>query len=111
IIQNQFAEVIIAPEITEEAKTILKQKPNIRVLACGEITNANSNNHSNRFDCKRVNGGLLIQEVDNLVLDPTKLIIVSHREPTPQEYNDLLFAWKVAKFVKSNAIVYAKNQA
>ena len=107
IIQNQFAEVIIAPHITEGAKTILKQKPNIRVLACGEFIHKNLD----RLDCKRVNGGILIQEVDNLILDPSKLKVVSHREPSPEEYNDLLFAWKVVKFVKSNAIVYAKNQA
>jgi phosphoribosylaminoimidazolecarboxamide formyltransferase/IMP cyclohydrolase len=105
IIKRQFVEVIIAPAINVAALAVLSGKQNIRVLECGYWQNAK--NHS--FDFKRVAGGLLVQDSDTgqITEDDTK--IVSKRQPTDHELADLLFAWKVAKFVKSNAIVYCKN--
>ncbi|HDR1239577.1 TPA: bifunctional phosphoribosylaminoimidazolecarboxamide formyltransferase/IMP cyclohydrolase [Pasteurella multocida] len=104
IIDRQFVEVIIAPTVAEEAKALLKAKKNVRVLECGEWSGAQQ-----RLDVKRVNGGLLVQEADLGMVDLADLKVVSKRQPTEQELKDLLFCWKVAKFVKSNAIVYAKD--
>lgn len=105
IIKRQFVEVIIAPSIQEAALKILADKPNIRVLACGEwpVEPLAS------LDFKRVSGGLLVQNSDHGRIGREDIKIVSQRAPTDQELTDLLFAWKVAKFVKSNAIVYCKN--
>ncbi|HHT7855087.1 bifunctional phosphoribosylaminoimidazolecarboxamide formyltransferase/IMP cyclohydrolase [Pasteurella multocida] len=104
IIDRQFVEVIIAPTVAEEAKALLKAKKNVRVLECGEWSGTQQ-----RLDVKRVNGGLLVQEADLGTVDLADLKVVSKRQPTEQELKDLLFCWKVAKFVKSNAIVYAKD--
>ncbi|WP_101774735.1 bifunctional phosphoribosylaminoimidazolecarboxamide formyltransferase/IMP cyclohydrolase [Pasteurella oralis] len=104
IIDRQFVEVIIAPTVSEQAKILLKAKKNVRVLACGQWAQAEQ-----RLDFKRVNGGLLVQESDLGMVELADLKVVSKRQPTEQELKDLLFCWKVAKFVKSNAIVYAKN--
>ncbi len=106
IIDMQFLEVLIAPAIDAEALAILAQKPNVRVLSSGVWEDGQP-----ALDYTRVNGGLLVQERDNIVLSPKDLTIVTRRAPTVQEFNDLLFAWEVAKCVKSNAIVYAKNRA
>ena len=105
IIKRQFVEVIIAPSLTTEAQTVLSEKQNIRVLECG-IWSAKP---EPAFDYKRVAGGLLVQDKDLGEVDPADIKVVSKREPTAQEFADLLFAWKVGKFVKSNAIVYCKN--
>jgi len=105
IIDRQFVEVIIAPSIDEEAKKILATKANIRVLACGNWDDADQSG----LDYKRVNGGLLIQDKDCGMVSRDELKIVTKRTPTDQEFADLLFTWKVAKYVKSNAIVYGKN--
>ena len=104
IIERQFVEVIIAPMISEEAQAILKAKKNVRVLACGEWQQRQT-----RLDFKRVNGGLLVQDSDLGMVGLDDLEVVSKRQPTEAELKDLLFCWKVAKYVKSNAIVYAKN--
>ncbi|MFD1805479.1 bifunctional phosphoribosylaminoimidazolecarboxamide formyltransferase/IMP cyclohydrolase [Pasteurella oralis] len=104
IIDRQFVEVIVAPTVSEQAKILLKAKKNVRVLACGQWAQAEQ-----RLDFKRVNGGLLVQESDLGMVELADLKVVSKRQPTEQELKDLLFCWKVAKFVKSNAIVYAKN--
>ncbi|KGQ32952.1 phosphoribosylaminoimidazolecarboxamide formyltransferase [Gallibacterium genomosp. 2] len=104
IIDRQFVEVIIAPIISATAKEVLKSKKNVRVLECGEWQQRQP-----RLDFKRVNGGLLVQEADLGMVELADLKVVSKRQPTPQELQDLLFCWKVAKYVKSNAIVYAKN--
>ena len=104
IIERQFVEVIIAPMISEEAQAILKAKKNVRVLACGEWQQRQA-----RLDFKRVNGGLLVQDSDLGMVGLDDLEVVSKRQPTEAELKDLLFCWKVAKYVKSNAIVYAKN--
>ncbi|MFT5505326.1 MAG: phosphoribosylaminoimidazolecarboxamide formyltransferase/IMP cyclohydrolase [Gammaproteobacteria bacterium] len=103
IIDQQFVEVIIAPAADDEACSIISGKQNVRLLACGELLNSQA-----RLDFKRVNGGMLVQTAD---LDlHQELTIVSQRNPATAEMEDLLFAWKIAKFVKSNAIVYAQNQ-
>lgn len=105
IIKRQFVEVIIAPSLTTEAQTVLSEKQNIRVLECGTW----AAKPEPAFDYKRVAGGLLVQDKDLGEVEPADIKVVSKREPTAQEFADLLFAWKVGKFVKSNAIVYCKN--
>lgn len=105
IISKQFVEVIIAPSVTDEASQIVATKKNVRLLACGEWDTAKGTG----YDMKRVNGGLLLQERDNDVVVEDELKVVTERQPTEQEMHDALFCWKVAKYVKSNAIVYAKN--
>ncbi|NOZ51603.1 MAG: bifunctional phosphoribosylaminoimidazolecarboxamide formyltransferase/IMP cyclohydrolase [Gammaproteobacteria bacterium] len=104
ILDRQFVEVIIAPEVDEDAKTLLNEKKNIRVLICG-----NGHNITKAHDFKRVNGGLLVQDRDTAMVTPAQLNIVTQRQPTEAELLDLLFTWKVAKYVKSNAIVYGKD--
>jgi len=104
IIERQFVEVIIAPSILDEALPILATKQNVRVLACGEWGSPVPG-----LDFKRVNGGLLVQDRDLGRVTAADLKIVTKRPPSEQELQDLLFAWKVAKFVKSNAIVYCKD--
>ena len=104
IIDNQFVEVIIAPGVSSSAKKILNTKENIRVL---ELENMEK--PSSGFKFLSVTDGLLVQEIDNGSISYKDLKIVSSREPTKPELQDCLFAWKVCKFVKSNAIVYAKN--
>ncbi len=102
IVERQFVEVIIAPSISGEAIEAVAEKKNVRLLECGQWESTNP-----RMDYKRVNGGLLVQDADLLLLNEMK--VVSECKPSEQEMNDLLFSWKVAKFVKSNAIVYGKN--
>ena len=102
IVERQFVEVIIAPAVSDAAITAVAEKKNVRLLECGQWEGVSS-----RMDYKRVNGGLLVQDADLLLYNELK--VVSERQPTEQELNDLLFSWKVAKYVKSNAIVYAKN--
>jgi len=104
IVSRQFVEVIIAPKVTPEAAQIVAAKKNLRLLACGEWKTKTS-----EFDIKRVNGGLLVQDRDQGMVELGDLKVVSKRQPTAAELKDLLFSWKVAKFVKSNAIVYVKN--
>lgn len=105
IIERQFVEVIIAPAVREDALPILSTKTNVRVLVCGEW----SDYQTAALDYKRVTGGLLVQDRDIGMINPTDLKIVTQRPPAAQEMRDLLFAWKTAKFVKSNAIVYCKD--
>jgi len=105
IVDRQFVEVIIAPEVTQEASDIIASKPNVRLLECGFW----DEQRAHAFDYKRVNGGLLIQDRDLGMIDASQLRIVSQRQPTEDEIRDLLFCWEVAKFVKSNAIVYARD--
>ena len=103
IVDRQFVEVIIAPTISAEAIEAVKAKKNVRLLTCGEW--AAEDIH--RMDFKRVNGGLLVQDADLQLLNDTK--VVTERAPSEAEMRDLLFSWRVAKFVKSNAIVYGKD--
>ncbi|MDJ0741187.1 MAG: bifunctional phosphoribosylaminoimidazolecarboxamide formyltransferase/IMP cyclohydrolase [Gammaproteobacteria bacterium] len=103
IVDRQFVEVIIAPTVAAEAIEAVKAKKNVRLLTCGEW--AAEDIH--RLDFKRVNGGLLVQDADLQLLNDTK--VVTERAPTADEMRDLLFSWRVAKFVKSNAIVYGRD--
>ncbi len=102
-VTGQFLEVLLAPAFTEEAKAVIAAKKNVRVLEIPLEAGAN------RFELKRVGGGVLVQtpDVRNVMLDELK--VVTRRVPSPKEMADLLFAWRVAKFVKSNAIVFAGN--
>mgnify|MGYP000607374273 CR=1 FL=1 len=104
IVSRQFVEVIIAPKVSEAAAQIVSAKQNVRLLECGEWS-GNATGH----DIKRVNGGILVQDRDLGMVTQGDLKVVSKRQPTEQELKDLLFCWKVAKFVKSNAIVYARD--
>jgi len=103
IIERQFVEVIIAPAINDAALPLLAEKKNVRVLVCG----AWSDDAVGRLDFKRVNGGLLVQDADLELLRETR--VVTGRAPGDAEMKDLLFSWRVCKFVKSNAIVYGRD--
>jgi phosphoribosylaminoimidazolecarboxamide formyltransferase/IMP cyclohydrolase len=105
IIDRQFVEVIIAPSVSEDAIPVLATKTNVRVLACGEWHEGSSAG----LDYKRVVGGLLVQDRDLGAITADDLKMVSERSPTDAELRDLLFAWKVVKYVKSNAIVYCRD--
>jgi phosphoribosylaminoimidazolecarboxamide formyltransferase/IMP cyclohydrolase len=104
IVERQFVEVIIAPAVSPEASAIVAAKKNVRLLSCGPLPSS----CAPRLDMKRVTGGLLLQDADLALYNELK--VVSKRTPTDSEMADLLFAWQVAKFVKSNAIVYAKDK-
>ena len=104
IVERQFVEVIIAPSVSEEAAALVADKKNVRLLSCGEWSAPGS-----ALDYKRVNGGLLIQDRDLGMITRDDLTVVSKCQPSEQQLQDLMFAWIVAKFVKSNAIVYAAN--
>ncbi len=106
IVERQFVEVIIAPEVSKEARAAVAAKQNVRVLECGWWPEARPAS----LDYKRVAGGLLVQDNDIGMIGESDLKVVTKRAPTDAELHDLIFAWKVAKYVKSNAIVYAKNR-
>jgi phosphoribosylaminoimidazolecarboxamide formyltransferase / IMP cyclohydrolase len=106
IIDRQFVEVIIAPGVDEDALPIVAEKQNVRLLDVGEHW---PGEREHAHDFKRVTGGLLVQDRDLGMVGRDELTVVSERVPTEQELRDLAFAWKVAKYVKSNAIVYAKG--
>lgn len=106
IVERQFVEVIIAPELTPQAVAVVAAKKNVRLLTLASWP-VNSQ-PPQTLDFKRINGGLLVQTADTALLE--HLTVVTERQPTEAELSDLQFAWRVAKFVKSNAIVYAKNQ-
>ena len=105
IVERQFVEVIIAPEVSDEAMAAVAAKENVRLLRTGQWSTPVP-----ARDFKRVNGGLLVQDRDDGMVTRGDLKVATEREPTDAEWDDLLFAWKVAKFVKSNAIVYAAQQ-
>ena len=100
---RQFVEVVIAPAVSDEARSVLAAKPNVRVLEVPLPTGARA---MNQYDLKRVGGGVLLQSSDARNVAASELRVVTEKQPTPQQLEDLLFAWKVAKFVKSNAIVF-----
>jgi len=108
IIERQFVEVIIVPSINDDCREILAAKPNVRVLVTGDWTN-NSTAARAEFDYKRIRGGLLVQDRDEGMITAADLKAVTKRQPTAAELDDLLFTWKVAKHVKSNAIVYGRD--
>ena len=105
IVERQFVEVVIAPRIDAGALETFASKENVRVLACGSLLAA----PQAAFDFKRVAGGLLVQDRDAGAVARGDLEVVTRRPPTEAEVRDLLFAWRVVKFVKSNAIVYCRD--
>jgi phosphoribosylaminoimidazolecarboxamide formyltransferase/IMP cyclohydrolase len=105
IVDRQFVEVILAPSVTDEAKEAVAAKKNVRLMVTGEWPLV----AAQRFETRTVAGGLLVQDGDLALYD--RLQVVTKRHPTSAEMADLLFAWKIAKFVKSNAIVYVKDGA
>jgi phosphoribosylaminoimidazolecarboxamide formyltransferase/IMP cyclohydrolase len=105
ICEKQFVEVIIAPSVAADAIPVVAAKKNVRLLECGTW----GTERPQDFDYKRVNGGLLVQDRDNGMVTEQDLKVVTERMPTELEMGDMMFAWKVAKMVKSNAIIYAKN--
>jgi len=106
IVERQFVEVIIAPLVSEAAKKVIAAKQNVRLLETGPWPD----DPAAALDYKRVGGGLLVQDRDDHRIKVEELKVVTKRAPTEAELHDLVFAWKVAKFVKSNAIVYARNR-
>jgi len=103
ILERQFVEVIIVPAVTLEACAVLATKPNIRLVIVDELS------HSSNINLKKVGGGLLVQTPDKAMVSFSDLKVVTKRAPTAEELGNLLFAWKCAKFAKSNAIVFANN--
>lgn len=104
IVDNQFCEVIVAPEVSQEAIEAVAAKKNVRLLECGSLIG-----NYERFDFRRVNGGLLVQDTDIDSMNSDHLRVVTKRRPDEKEIEQLLFAWKVCMFAKSNAIVYVKD--
>ena len=100
---QQFAEVVIAPKVGPVAAKVFEQKPNIRVLEIGFELGGNS------LDYRRIGGGLLVQTPDSLNVNADNLRVMTKLKPTPKQFSDMLFAWRVAKFVKSNAIIFVGN--
>ena len=103
VVSAQFLEVLLAPSFTDEAKALIAAKKNVRVLEIPLAAGANP------FELKRVGGGVLVQTPDVRNVTLPELRVVTERAPSEQEMSDLLFAWRVAKFVKSNAIVFCKD--
>jgi phosphoribosylaminoimidazolecarboxamide formyltransferase / IMP cyclohydrolase len=106
VVERQFVEVLIAPAFDAAAVALARRKKNLRLLRCGAL-----DAHARGLEIKRVGGGVLVQTPDSQCLDESALQTVTRRTPSAAEMTDLLFAWKVAWFVKSNAIVYAKDGA
>ena len=104
IIDRQFVEVIVAPSIEGGAATVLAEKKNVRVLRTGELVESVSS-----FDFKKVSGGLLVQNTDMGRISADDLKVVTEKAPTPTQIEDMLFAWTVVKYVKSNAIIFCKD--
>jgi phosphoribosylaminoimidazolecarboxamide formyltransferase/IMP cyclohydrolase len=107
ILERQFVEVILAPSVAPDARALLASKDNIRVLEVGDM----STPVAQLFEYKSVAGGLLVQTRDGGVIRSSELRVVTRRRPSPEELDDLLFAWRVAKYVKSNAIVCVKDKS
>ena len=105
IVDRQFVEVIAAPSIADAAKAVLAAKPNVRVLVLGDLGNV----PPDELEYRSVTGGLLVQSRDTGMITASELKVVTERKPSPSELMDLLFAWRIAKFVKSNAIVYVRD--
>jgi len=110
IVERQFAEVIVAPRVADAALQVMSKKPNIRVLECGGSDTLTLSSRP-RSDYRRVTGGLLVQDSDLHIVRLEDLKTVSKVQPVESQLTDLLFAWKVVKFVKSNAIVFCDNRS
>jgi len=104
VLERQFVEVVVAPSVHRDAVVVATRKKNVRLLECGPLRQSRR-----ALELKRVGGGLLVQTPDERCLDEAALRVVSRRQPDPAEMADLHFAWRVAWFVKSNAIVYARD--
>ena len=104
IVERQFVEVIVAPSVEPEAREACARKENVRLLVTGGLAPSNT-----RFEIRSLNGGLLLQTRDTGLVKREQLEVVTKRAPSPAELDDLLFAWTVCKYVKSNAIVFAKD--
>jgi len=104
IIDRQFVEVIVAPAIDDDAASELREKKNVRVLRTGDWADSTAG-----FDFKKVSGGLLVQGSDIGKISESDLKVVTDKAPTPQQIEDMLFAWTVVKYVKSNAIIFCKD--
>jgi phosphoribosylaminoimidazolecarboxamide formyltransferase / IMP cyclohydrolase len=110
-VSKQFVEVLMAPDFSDDALAVFKSKPNVRILKIALPVGGASawDKGRNAQDVKRIGSGLLIQSADNHEISLADLKVVTDKKPTPAQLQDLLFAWKVAKYVKSNAIVFCKN--
>ena len=106
IVDRQFVEVIIAPSIDDEAATVLSEKKNVRVLDTGDWTAP-----VDSLEIKKVSGGLLVQGSDLGRITADDLKVVTKKAPTPEQLEDMLFAWTIVKYVKSNAIIFCKDKA
>ena len=106
IVDRQFVEVLAAPSVSAEAARVLSGKPNVRVLILGDL----SKRPPGELEYRSVTGGLLAQTRDNGMVAESALTVVTRRKPTPAELVDLMFAWRVCKFVKSNAIIFAHQR-
>lgn len=106
IVERQFVEVIVAPGADDGARTAVATKKNVRLMLV-VATEADGSG----LDYRRVDGGMLVQDRDMATLDERTIRVVTKRKPEPEELRDLMFAWRVAKFVKSNAIVYARDES
>ncbi len=107
-ISKIFLEIVLAPSFSEKALEILTKKKNIRLLVLDDIQRKQP---ENAYDVKKVSGGLLIQDIDSKLLDEKELTVVTDRKPTDKEMEDLLFTWKIVKYVKSNGIAIGKDKS
>ncbi|RMD80563.1 MAG: bifunctional phosphoribosylaminoimidazolecarboxamide formyltransferase/IMP cyclohydrolase PurH [Gammaproteobacteria bacterium] len=109
VVEGQFVEVVVAPDFAPEARAAFAAKPRVRLLATGPWEAAPA--RGGPWELRRIHGGLLVQTPDEAPARPAQLRVVTRRQPSPEELEDLLFAWRVARLVKSNAIVYAAGRA
>ena len=109
IIDRQFVEVIVAPTIAEDAAAVTAEKKNVRVLEVGDWTDVGAASCRDAFEFKKVGGGLLVQNSDLGRVTADDLKVVTEKAPTPEQVQDMLFAWTVVKYVKSNAIIFCKD--
>ena len=111
IIKNQFVEVLIAPDYTEDALDALKEKKNIRVIS-KKFAKVPKTSDSTDWTIQAIDGGFLVQEDDYQIIEKRDIEfeVTTDKEPTEEQFSDLIFAWKVCKYIKSNAIIFAKNQ-
>src|SRR5690606_8235504 len=107
ILERQFVEVMVVPALLPGAAEVLAGKPNVRVLLTGPLATAAPGER----ELRSVGGGVLVQDRDAGRIDPAQLQCVTRRAPDARELRDLAFAWRVCKYVKSNAIVFARDQA
>ena len=112
IIKNQFVEVLIAPDYTEDALDALKEKKNIRVISKKFAKKKPNTSDWNDWTIQAIDGGFLVQEDDYQIIEKRDIEfeVTTDKEPTEEQFSDLIFAWKVCKYIKSNAIIFAKNQ-